>query len=414
LSWIQPLTGQENRTESLSLSQPTDQVQTILLPHEDNTGNHILLLVDSSFRVRLISNTASAQETFSKHSGSVFFYEVNEQSITGRVVSKKILDDLYDSIEVWRINFPETTTAGTTIKERVERVAFANWNLHISSPTRILGDRTALGKYLNKNLAAVATIKEVTGKVQPTSSVNIYLIDTITGNIVYHTYHQNTNGPVHLALCENWVVYHYWNSEAHRYEMSVVELYEKGLDWTGTIISSLAPKQKSNEHELTVFAQSFVFPTAIKTMAVTDTRHGIATRQILVGLPSDQILALSKVWLDPRRPPKNNFTEENREEGLIPYDANIPINHKQIINYHNKVLGLREVITTTTQLESTTLVAAHGLDLFFTRTTPSGPFDILNPDFNYFALVVTSVVLIVVTFISMKLSKRKDLERLWR
>ena len=36
--------------------------------------------------------------------------------------------------------------------------------------------------------------------------VNIYLIDSITGGVVYHTTHKQASGPVHLVHSENWIV----------------------------------------------------------------------------------------------------------------------------------------------------------------------------------------------------------------
>ena len=36
---------------------------------------------------------------------------------------------------------------------------------------------------------------------------------------------QGARGPVHAVFCENWVVYHYWSVLNHRWEMTVLELY---------------------------------------------------------------------------------------------------------------------------------------------------------------------------------------------
>lgn len=111
------------------------------------------------------------------------------------------------------------------------------------------------------------------------STLVAYLIDTITGRILHRVSHPNMQGPVHavsnthigdlftefiprkvlkiiVILCllstiyrsrtwflavrlvsngalhlqvvsENWVVYHYFNLRQHRYEMSVLELYDQ-------------------------------------------------------------------------------------------------------------------------------------------------------------------------------------------
>lgn len=37
---------------------------------------------------------------------------------------------------------------------------------------------------------------------------------------------QGANGPVHTVLSENWVVYTYWSRAAHRFQSTVVELYD--------------------------------------------------------------------------------------------------------------------------------------------------------------------------------------------
>ena len=37
---------------------------------------------------------------------------------------------------------------------------------------------------------------------------------------------QGANGPVHAVMAENWVVYTYWSRVAHRFQSSVVELYD--------------------------------------------------------------------------------------------------------------------------------------------------------------------------------------------
>lgn len=39
------------------------------------------------------------------------------------------------------------------------------------------------------------------------------------------------------VLCENWVVYHYFNLRQHRYEMSVLEIYDQSrLVWVPSLI----------------------------------------------------------------------------------------------------------------------------------------------------------------------------------
>lgn len=37
---------------------------------------------------------------------------------------------------------------------------------------------------------------------------------------------QGASGPVHAVLTENMAAYHFWSSEAHRWQMATVELYD--------------------------------------------------------------------------------------------------------------------------------------------------------------------------------------------
>ena len=47
-----------------------------------------------------------------------------------------------------------------------------------------------------------------------------------------------------------------------------------------------------------------------------------------------------------------------------------------------QVAKIRKVMTSPALLESTSLVFAYGLDLFFTRVAPSNTFDVLSESFN--------------------------------
>ncbi len=49
--------------------------------------------------------------------------------------------------------------------------------------------------------------------------------------------------------------------------------------------------------------------------------------------------------------------------------------------------GLKGVVTEPSALESTALLFAHGLDLYYTRLSPSKTFDLLPDDFPHALLV---------------------------
>lgn len=61
---------------------------------------------------------------------------------------------------------------------------------------------------------------------------------------------------------------------------------------------------------------------------------------------------------------------------------------------HAQVLGLRHVAVEPSRLESTCLVLARGVDLFYTRLAPARKYDALEDDFSYGLLVVAILALL--------------------
>lgn len=84
------------------------------------------------------------------------------------------------------------------------------------------------------------------------------------------------------------------------------------------------------------------------------------------------------------------------------------------ITHSLKVEGLRGIVTVPAKLESTSLVFAYGVDLFFTQIAPSRTYDSLTEDFSYALLLLTIVALVAAIFVTWVLSQRKDLQEKWR
>ena len=80
---------------------------------------------------------------------------------------------------------------------------------------------------------------------------------------------------------------------------------------------------------------------------------------------------------------------------------------------HNQVAKTRRIITSPALLESTSLVFAYGLDLFFTRVAPSNTFDVLSESFNKAQLVVTIAGLAFAIVVVKPIVARKRLRERW-
>jgi hypothetical protein len=277
----------------------------------------------------------------------------------------------------------------------------------VASIGRVLGDRTVLYKYLNPNIALVTAVSD------EKMTASFYLVDTVSGELLYSTSHEgvDTTQPITSALSENWFTYSLWGdvttkgsipSASKGYQLVISEMYEsdvpndRGPLSSHANSSSLEPSDIPNADPALpyVMSESFLIPEAVSHMSVTQTRQGITVRQLLCTLPSSRaIVGIPKQILDPRRPVGRAPTAAEMEEGLFQYTPNIEFDPKIILTHKREVIGVRDVIASPAVLESTSLIFACGIDVFGTRVAPSAAFDILGKGFNKISLVATVAAL---------------------
>jgi hypothetical protein len=293
--------------------------------------------------------------------------------------------------------------------QRITNVVARPTHDPVASIGRVLGDRTVLYKYLNPNIILV------TGVSDESSTVSFYLIDSVSGDILYSTSHEgvDTKQPITSVLTENWFAYSLWSDVlstttsspgSKGYQIVVSDLYDSAIPndrgplGASSNFSSLEPSEAPNGEPAIprVVTQSFVIPQAISHMVVTQTRQGISTRHLICSLSSsNSITGIPRALLDPRRPVGRDATPSEAEEGLFRYGPAIDFDPKAVITHKREVLGVRGLTTTPATLESTSLVLAYGIDIFGTRVAPSAAFDILGKDFNKLSLVATVLALAV-------------------
>jgi len=271
-------------------------------------------------------------------------------------------------------------------------------------------------KYLNPNLVAIVVEGEDDSvSCEGTSSfqcfkgqVSIFLLDVITGHLVFTTTHKKSTGPVNIVHSENWLVYSYWNQRYRRNEIASIELYEGKTQSNTTTFSSLDLPLVSPMVE----RQAFIFPSNIQALGVSLTEKGISNKDLLISLASGGLLELPRMFLDPRRPVEPR--PEDREEGLIPYTPELPIPPIGIVSYNQTISRARGIATSPAGLESTSLVLVHGMDLFFTRIHPSKMFDVLKDDFDYFFISSVLFGLVAASFVFQQLAVNKTIKRAWK
>lgn len=285
--------------------------------------------------------------------------------------------------------------------KKIELIQGKHLNVKMHSPGRVLGDRSVLYKYSNPNLVAILSSNK------NEMSLRLNLVDSVSGELIYTGKYSRALPPFHLVHCENWIVVTYWNEKARRTEIGIIELFEGEKQTNSTAFDSFS----AIKEPVKIISQSYIFPQGISAMAVSDTEQGLTSRSILIGTPFGGILELSRRLLDARRPLE--MTPELREEMLIPYIPELPMATEDLINYNQTVAKIRCIRTTPSGLESSSLVFAYGLDLFYTRIMPSGTFDILKDDFDYFFISAVMVLLTVASYICKRISRYQSIQKAW-
>ncbi len=65
-------------------------------------------------------------------------------------------------------------------------------------------------------------------------------------------------------------------------------------------------------------------------------------------------------------------------------------------------------------MESTSLIAAYGLDVFITRRSPSNNFDVLSDAFNKPFLVITMATIFIAVIYTSKKIKDSNFKKAWK
>ncbi|KAJ3231433.1 DUF1620 super [Chytriomyces hyalinus] len=441
----------ESLPEATTKWDSYDGDHLIALPvREEKDHLTVYAVVDGKANINLLPSTPESKRAFESIMSTFHFYRLyrGKDTVTGYSCVHDVSRGNYLARKMWTLTVPE----GEVIADFAER----DRTEPISSVGKVLGNRSVLYKFLNPNLLAMATIRE---ESETSSSVFLYLVDTVTGSILHRTVYNGAGNAfkgldsIFLVQVDNSVILSFYNhgpaasdvaetvAEAGEfggaegavkkrrgskkdsaakagqtvpnvkgYEIVVLEVYEMpkpDLRIESDVYSSFNMKKPS------VLSQSYIFPTQLTAMGATRTGAGIASREILFGLASSQLYGVNKRLLDPRRP-IGAGTAEDREEGLFPYRPVLDFNPFEVASHVLEVAGISKIVSAPTLLESTSIVAAYGLDLFVVRRAPSKTFDVLSEDFGYMWLIGTLAALLVGIQVAKHYAERKRVRDQWK
>ncbi|KAJ3292412.1 hypothetical protein HDU79_001438 [Rhizoclosmatium sp. JEL0117] len=427
----------------------------VLVLKVGQNGVNVYPIVDTDERVVLYPNSPEARDLFDLQLSTFYYYRIKkgDTAVRGFMV-EKLPGGEYKGTQLWSVDLP----AGEVVADYVQK----DRTEPISSLGRVLGNRSVLYKYLNPNLLALATLRET----KSTSNVYLYLIDTVTGSILHRASYLGAGhaakglDSIYLIQVDNSVILSYYNHGPEAAEV-LVEPEVKGsvdrdelketagsnkrrkkntlVSKEGNVVRNTSPNVKGyeitvlelyempkpdaridsdtytsfNTQKPSILQQTFVFPAQITAIGSTRTGAGITSREILFGLTSNQLYGVNLRILDPRRP-TGPITSEDKEEMLFPYRATIDYNPKEFASHVLEVAGIKTIVSTPSSLESTSIVAAYGLDLFVVRRAPSKTFDLLSDDFGYVTLIVTLVSLVVGIQVAKHYAERKRVSDQWK
>ncbi|KAH8295371.1 hypothetical protein KR018_010415, partial [Drosophila ironensis] len=386
-----PITGQASEGGLILLDYKVKQFSLLKETERDFVKG--ILLLDASNRVHVYPQHASPL------ADGMYLYTAGMKTAELSGYFVKYAGGKLSSKHIWNARL-----GGHNSEQQIVGVAGKNPIEHVHSQGRVLVDRSVLYKYINPNLVAFVTqAPDATHK----SLLNLYLVDVVSGSVIFTMTHRKVRAPLHIVHSENWLAYSYFNEKVRRTEITTIELYEGKVQANSSVFSSLqAPPMPLVER------QSYIIPSLVEVLRETITERGITNKHVLIGTASGSIVEMPWHLLDPRRPIAS--TTQGREEGAVPYIPELPLPTDSYINYNQTIARLRNIFTAPSGLESTCLVVATGLDLFVTRVAPSKTFDLLKEDFDYILISIVLVALTSGSLIVKHLASRKLLKQAWK
>jgi len=453
-------TGKIHAEGSVDVSSPVAQILPIHVSHHDyqEPCRHVLSILHADETITVIPNDESARMAVSlaiKSSGQNGLYQHSIRRDTGSYQTYRLVSSDSDEIIAQQVG-------GSTFipgQEKIVTVAYPKRNEVLQSPALILGDDSLLLSYLNPHLSVVVTAATdeylaslkseaddiakalggsgdqkpkplgatkpgeeaptVTTTALPPPSLFINLVDTVSGRILHRTSHSDAaTAGIPVIISENWIIYAFSNLKSRRTEIGVLSLHEGMIDKHG-ITAFSAPEQESTFSSFTspkpiVLAKTYTMPSPVTALGATTTREGISMKQILMATGEEgQVIGIDRRMLDPRRP-TGEVKASEKKEGLHKYHPLIPVSTLRIPSYSQRIEAVSSITSTAANVESQSLVIAHGgPDIFFTRLSPSRGFDLLPDSFNRALLSIVVLALCVLVGTLKKMMTKKMIATSW-
>ena len=270
LAYINILTGQVTSTEFIYF----------------DVKNLIKTEKDEKVQISLMDQNLSLLQIRKNKPESLYFYVINTTTNTIEGYEHKS-----NNTKTWSLLISKT--------EKIKNF-ITNKSGKIHQPAIATGTSRLIYKYADENLFAIST--------QKGSDLYVYIINSISGHIIYRLHQDFVAGSVHLAFSEHKLYVHYWNEKSETFEIISIELFKSNVDdFAGDVLRTYYSGKFTNEYssrftpEITVFTQTYTFPFGVKDMKITTTHQGITKPFLVMILENNQVYLLDTSLLSPRR-----------------------------------------------------------------------------------------------------------------
>lgn len=422
-------------------------VHSKILPNCCSNKDVCVQLIDAAGKFRYAS-TCKAK-----------YNENNEQTFIWVDESSDKIEGRRNGKAAWRFQLPTNYQVERVTKSRPVHLAARKLRI---SPFRVTDDRKLLRKYVDPHkILLIASNPNSNG-------VMVSIVDGTMGNTLKIINHVNASAPYSSVAWDNWFVYSYWNTYLLQQELHVIDMYEQTeitsrgfvvdkvhkfvqdnlpeslLKVLAQVIPDLKKNTSNNNTEMdatcaadgTCSASSsssspqkkkaapellhtaFLLSHQVVEISHSETEGGITENSLLFALTNGQVVSLSRLFVDARRPSSGGYSST---ESLMPYYPYISFHPSDVMSgaeYVTKdkfISGLKGIsVAPVKNRESSCHVASFGVDLNYRRLAPAGSsFDTLPEDFGFKAVIGSVAALVVAAVYSTKSVEGKFLYESW-
>lgn len=212
----------------------------------------------------------------------------------------------------------------------------------------------------------------------------IYIIERQRGKELFSLHIQNVQPASQMICGPASVVIFYYNKQEFRNEVLVIDFVKNDY------LHQIYIMKDSVELSLAVISPRKITRTAY--LALTSSKNVI--------LIPDNILSAKRKAESTDYYPK--------------YTPIIEVSNRDVLSYYLSVSGIKTFLVDPTFLESTSSILGFGNSLFYAEGTPSGTFDMLKHNFNYFYLSFILVSLLLSIPIVESIAEKRRLAMAWK